>query len=174
MVDLKREFVDIAGLIQGTTASFSLRAKEKGLKINTLLPNQKIKAFIDKDRIVQAFTNLIGNALKFTQAGEITLLLEDKEKEIECSVSDTGKGIAKEDLPRVFSKFQQFGRTYGPGEKGTGLGLSITKGIIELHKGKIWVTSELDQGTKFTLTLPKYTTPELLKECLGSGLKKAD
>ena len=172
MVDLKREFVDIAGLIQGTAASFSLKAKEKGLKINTCLPNQKVKAFADKDRIIQVFTNLIGNALKFTQAGEITLLLEDKEKEIDCSVSDTGKGIAKEDLPRVFSKFQQFGRTYGPGEKGTGLGLSITKGIIELHKGKIWVTSELDQGTKFTLTLPKYTTPELLKECLGSGLKR--
>lgn len=174
MVDLKREFVDIAGLIQGTTASFSLRAKEKGLRINLQLPQKKIKAFIDKDRIIQAFTNLIGNALKFTQAGEITLLLKDKdkEKEIECSVSDTGKGIAKEDLPRVFSKFQQFGRTYGPGEKGTGLGLSITKGIIELHKGKIWVTSELDQGTKFTLTLPKYTTPELLKECLGAGLKR--
>ncbi len=172
MVDLKREFVDIAGLIQGTTASFSLRAKEKGLKINTLLPSRKIKAFIDKDRIIQAFTNLIGNALKFTQAGEITLLLEDKEKEIECSVSDTGKGIAKEDLPRVFSKFQQFGRTYGPGEKGTGLGLSITKGIIELHKGRIWVNSELDQGTKFTFTLPKYSLRSLLKECLESGLKR--
>ena len=172
MVDLKREFTDIAGLIQGTTASFSLRAKEKGLKINTLLPNQKIKSFIDKDRIIQVFTNLIGNALKFTRTGEINISLIDKEKEIECSVSDTGGGIAKEDLPRVFSKFQQFGRTYGPGEKGTGLGLSITKGIIELHKGKIRVTSELDQGSKFTFTLPKYTTPELLKECLGAGLKR--
>src|SRR3989338_5174221 len=172
MVDLKREFTDIAGLIQGTTASFSLRAKEKGLKINTLLPNQEIKSFIDKDRIIQVFTNLIGNALKFTRTGEINISLIDKEKEIECSVSDTGGGIAKEDLPRVFSKFQQFGRTYGPGEKGTGLGLSITKGIIELHKGKIRGNSELDQGSKFTFLLPKYNTQELFKECITHSLKR--
>src|SRR3989338_4435694 len=172
MVDLKREFTDIAGLIQGTIASFSLRAKEKGLKINTLLPNQKIKAFIDKDRIIQVFTNLIGNALKFTQTGEIGISLIDKEKEIECSVSDTGGGIAKEDLPRVFSKFQQFGRTDGPGEKGTGLGLSITKAIVELHKGKIWIGSELGKGTKVTFLLPKYNTQELFKECITHSLKR--
>ncbi len=172
MVDLKRELVDLPGLIQGASASFSLKAKEKGLQITFSLPKPKIKAFADKDRITQVFTNLIGNALKFTQKGQINISLEDKDKEIECSVSDTGGGIAKEDLPRVFGKFQQFGRTYGPGEKGTGLGLSITKGIIELHKGRIWVSSELDQGSKFTFTLPKYSLRGLLKECLESGLKR--
>ena len=82
------------------------------------------------------------------------------------------RGIAKEDLPRVFSKFQQFGRTAGPGEKGTGLGLSITKAIVELHKGKIWIDSELGKGTKVTFSLPKYNTQELFKECVTHSLKR--
>ncbi len=70
-------------------------------------------------------------------------------------MSDTGVGIAKEDMPKVFQKFQQFCRTCGPGEKGTGLGLAIVKGIMDMHKGRIWVESELGKGTKVTFTLPK-------------------
>ena len=68
---------------------------------------------------------------------------------------DTGVGIAKENLPKLFDKFEQFGRVNGPGEKGTGLGLSIAKGIVELHGGKIWAESETNKGTTFIFTLPK-------------------
>ena len=111
--------------------------------------------YADKDRIIQVFTNLVGNALKFTKQGRIEISVVDRTDVVECGVYDTGPGITKEDLPLIFSKFQQFSRIAGSGEKGTGLGLSITKGIIELHKGKIWVESEVGQGSKFTFTLPK-------------------
>ena len=172
MVELKKEFVDLAAAVKCVVAGFSLIAKEKSLSMETSFSPEKIKAFADKDRIIQVFTNLIGNSLKFTQSGRISIALSEKDAFIECSVSDTGGGIAKEDLPRVFSKFQQFGRTAGPGEKGTGLGLSITKAIIELHKGKIWIDSELDKGTKVTFSLPKYSTRELFRECVTHSLKK--
>ena len=172
MVELKKEFVDLAGAVKGVIAGFSLIVKEKSLSIETSFSPEKIKAFADKDRIIQVFTNLIGNSLKFTQSGRISIYLSEKDTSIECSVSDTGGGIAKEDLPRVFSKFQQFGRTAGPGEKGTGLGLSITKAIVELHKGKIWIDSELGKGTKVTFSLPKYNTQELFKECVTHSLKR--
>ena len=172
MVELKKEFVDLGGTVKSVVAGFSLLAKEKSLSLETNFSPEKIKAFADKDRIIQVFTNLIGNSLKFTQSGQININLSQKDKFIECAVSDTGGGIAKEDLPRVFSKFQQFGRTAGPGEKGTGLGLSITKAIVELHKGKIWIDSELEKGTKVTFSLPIYSPEELFKECLANSLKK--
>jgi GGDEF domain-containing protein len=97
----------------------------------------------------------------------------DKENVVECSVSDTGLGISDEDLPKVFNKFDQFGREFESAEKGTGLGLAISKGIIELHRGKIWAESTLGEGTKISFTLPKYSPRELFKEQVADGLAKA-
>jgi PAS domain S-box-containing protein len=154
-VELGKELVEMTDLVKGVVSGFSLRAKEKNLQIDTYFSKEKITANIDKDRIIQVFTNLVGNSLKFTPAGFITVSVVEKDEVIECSVKDTGKGIPKEDLPKLFSKFQQFGRQRGPGEKGTGLGLSISRGIIELHKGKIWAESEPHRGTVITFTLPK-------------------
>lgn len=82
--------------------------------------------------------------------------------------------MSREDLPKVFRKFQQFERPQGgAGEKGTGLGLSIAKGIIELHHGKIWVESELGKGTKFIFSLPGYTKGMTFKHYVNNGLRKA-
>jgi len=177
-MELKRGQVDIIGLIRRVVSSFESKAKEKGLQLRTSFPKKRIDAYVDADRITQVFTNLVGNALKFTEKGYIEISAQEKENEVECAVADTGIGISKEDLPRVFSKFQQFGRSAGAGEKGTGLGLSIGKEIVERHNGKIWVESppaarlsggqgragKLGQGTKFTFTLPKYTAEEVLSE----------
>jgi len=76
-------------------------------------------------------------------------------------------------LPKLFDKFQQFGRTVGAGEKGTGLGLSIAKAIVEGHKGKIFVDSQFGKGTKFTFTLPKYAPEALLRESIDSAIRVA-
>ena len=156
-VQLKRGRVDLVALAREASSVFYTQAQERGLEIKEKVSKKKVEIYIDKDKIFQVFTNLIANALKFTEKGSIGISVIDKEDTVECEVSDTGKGISQEDLTKVFGKFQQFGREAGPGKKGTGLGLSISKGFIELHGGRIWVTSELDRGTQFTFTLPKYT-----------------
>lgn len=171
-VELRKELVDMVGLINGVVSAFSLAAKEKNLQLSARFSKEKIMAYIDKDRIIQVFTNVVGNALKFTGAGYIIVSAQENSEVIECRVADTGKGIAQEDLPRLFSKFQQFGRQHGPGEKGTGLGLSISKGIIELHKGKIRAESSPGRGTAITFSLPRYTTRELFREYINNGLQR--
>lgn len=171
-VELRKELIDIVELVKGVASAFALQSEERGLKISAYFSKAKLRLYVDKDRIIQVFTNLVGNALKFTAHGAIDISLLEAEDKVECSVSDTGRGIGKEDLPRLFSKFQQFGRAHGPGEMGTGLGLSISKGIVELHKGKIWAESELNKGTKISFSLPKYAAEELFREYVANGLKK--
>ncbi len=154
-IELKVREVDISGLVRQVGIAFMPKIKEKGLELRLQLPQKINKVPLDYDRILQVFTNLLANSIKFTKEGFIEIAVLEKEGEIECSVSDSGIGISEEDLPKVFGKFQQFGQIERIGEKGTGLGLSIVKGIIDLHKGKIWVESELAKGSKFTFTLPK-------------------
>jgi diguanylate cyclase (GGDEF)-like protein len=133
-----------------------------------------MNVYADPDKIIQIFTNLIGNAIKLTpEKGQITLEIKDMEKEIECSVADTGKGIAGEDMPKLFTKFQQFDRVPGAGAKGTGLGLAITKELVRMHGGRIWAESKLGKGSKFTFTIPKYTAEALFREHVNNGIKEA-
>lgn len=172
-IELKRELIDIVSLAKEVSSSFTSAFQSKGLEIKYNFPKDKIELYVDKDRITQVFMNLISNALKFTPAGYIEVSIVDKENVVECVVSDTGIGIQEEDLPKVFSKFEQFGREFESAEKGTGLGLAISKGIIELHRGKIWVESKLGQGTKISFTLPKYSPRELFKEYVTNGLAEA-
>ncbi len=154
-LQLKKDNVDIVSLIKKTVSSFEGRAKEKGLELKQDFSPAEIPLFIDADKLTEVFINLLGNAVKFTDKGCIEISVKDKGKEVECFVKDTGIGIAQENLPKVFDKFQQFGRVSGPGERGTGLGLSIVKGIIEMHNGNIRVESRFGEGTKFTFVLPK-------------------
>lgn len=149
------EAFEIIAVIKQVTNAFELKIKEKGLILRADLPKVSINIHGDTDSMIQVLTNLIGNALKFTDKGFIDVAAKDKGANIEISVSDTGIGIAEENLPKLFEKFQQFGRVNGPGEKGTGLGLAIAKGIVLMHKGNIWAESEPGKGTKITFTIPK-------------------
>jgi len=101
-------------------------------------------------------TNLVGNALKFTPAqGKIIIKAFRVEDFLRVEVRDTGVGIPKQDLDKVFDKFYQVDRNKSfTSVKGTGLGLPISKGIVERHGGKIWAESEAGQGSKFIFTLP--------------------
>ncbi|TAN61963.1 HAMP domain-containing histidine kinase, partial [bacterium] len=136
-------------------SQFSSQAREKGLEIKEIFSLPAIECSLDKEKIIQVFSHLIYNAVKFTDSGCIEVAIRDKDGTVECSVSDTGIGIPQEDILRVFERFTQFRRAYGPGEKGVGLGLAIIKEIIELHRGKIWVESQPGKGTKFSFSLPK-------------------
>ncbi len=173
-IELKKKTVDMRVLIENVVMMFESKAKEKGLELKVSLPlNERLNFYVDEDRIIQVFTNLISNALKFTTQGEVNISLAPKENEVEFIVSDTGVGIAGEDLPKVFDKFQQFGRTGGSGGVGTGLGLSIAKGLVELHRGRIWVESEVGKGAKFIFTLPKYSEDQNAREYIEDAIEDA-
>ncbi len=184
-LELKKEIVNVADIAKEVISIFQRRAQTKGLKILEDFPNDTLEFYADKDKMIQVFTNLIGNAIKFTPKGYVEVSAVNKGEFIECSVLDTGPGIAPEDLEKIFDKFQQLGQTPGP-EQGTGLGLVICKGIVESHHGRIWVESPsplrrregkdaqtLPYKTKFTFTLPRYKTIEVFKEYLMWGIKEA-
>ena len=152
---LNRIFVDVRMLIEEVLESYRGHFETKNIVVQASLDKQIPKLYVDRDKLIQVLTNLIGNASKFTQAdGLVVITARSKENEMQFSVADTGTGISPENLKRVFGKFEQFGRVPGTGAKGTGLGLAISKGLVELHGGKIWVESELGKGTKFSFTLP--------------------
>jgi len=173
-VVLKREFVDLASIINDVATQFKPKADGKQIEFVTVFPASLPPIYIDADRISQVFTNLIGNAIKFTPThGKITVEIIAKEKEYECRVTDTGIGIAPENLDKVFARFEQFDRREGGGAKETGLGLAITKALVQLHRGSIWLESELNNGTKFIFTLPKYSPATLLHEHVVQSMKEA-
>ncbi len=111
----------------------------------------------DRDRLIQVVINLISNAVKFTDSGSITCAARLLNGEIVVSVTDSGIGIKPEDQPKVFEKFKQVGDTLTDKPKGTGLGLPICKEIVEHHGGRIWVESEIGQGSTFSFSLPPET-----------------
>jgi len=130
-------------------------AKSKDIQIIKNMDKGFPEIPIDPDKIMQVLNNLIGNAIKFTpQNGKITVSSgwHPDGTKIVVSVSDTGTGIAPENIPKLFQRFEQFGDQQGI--SGTGLGLSIAKEIVERHGGEITVHSELKKGSIFTFTLP--------------------
>ncbi|MFH1640590.1 MAG: response regulator [Candidatus Omnitrophota bacterium] len=130
-------------------------AEAKCLYLKTELCLKIPKIEFDADRINQVLSNLINNAIKFTVTGGIIVSAskDDKEETVIVCVKDTGEGIRKEDMPKLFQKFQQLTRG-NQDNAGTGLGLAICKEIVEQHGGKIWVESEYGKGCEFKLTLP--------------------
>jgi len=129
-------------------------AKEKGINLVLELDSSLPKVSLDKDKITQVLSNLVNNALKFTKEGSITITTSKREDKIQVSVSDTGCGIKKEDLPRLFHEFEQLETVGIEKTRGTGLGLAISKEIITRHNGEIWAESELGKGTTFFFKLP--------------------
>jgi signal transduction histidine kinase len=100
---------------------------------------------------------LVGNAIKFTDAGEVRIDAATTEGALEVSVSDTGPGISPADQEYIFEEFRQAEGSVAQRKGGTGLGLAIAKKIVEMHGGKIWVESEVGKGSTFTFSLPlKY------------------
>lgn len=173
-MELKNRLVDPLLLIKDQLASFKAEAENKKITLSAALPEKLPQLYIDPDRIAQVLVNLIGNALKFTpEAGSVLVEAKELDECIQIQVKDSGVGIAKENFSKLFDRFQQIDRIPGPGAKGTGLGLAISKSIIELHKGKIWVESEVSKGARFIFTLPKIEEEHYFYECVNNGIKRA-
>ena len=144
----------IKDVIQAVVASMQPLATEKNLPLNVTVSADLPPASGDERRISQVLMNLVGNAIKFTDSGEIRIDVKATEGSFMVSVSDTGPGIAQMDQQNIFEEFRQAQSSTTQKKGGTGLGLAIAKRIVELHGGKIWVESEIGKGSTFTFSLP--------------------
>ncbi|MCJ7802836.1 MAG: ATP-binding protein, partial [Candidatus Marinimicrobia bacterium] len=100
------------------------------------------------------------------------ILVTEKKDTVECCIKDTGRGIEQKDLGTLFDRLHKVGEIMRTGGKGSSLGLSVCKGIVKLHKGRIWVNSIINEGSKFYFSLPKYSTDEIITENIENEIKK--
>ena len=153
-VDWLRNPLSVKELLERAIAATAALFEQKKLELIQEIEPGLPEVIGDRDRLIQVVINLISNAVKFTDQGYIICRAKRTGQEITVSIIDSGMGIAKEDEPKVFEKFKQVGDTLTDKPKGTGLGLPICKEIVEHHGGRIWVESELGQGSNFSFTLP--------------------
>jgi signal transduction histidine kinase len=152
---IEPERIDVASLLAETYELFKTEAANNSITLHqTIAPNAP-PLFADRHRMIQVLSNLVGNAMKFTpKDGMVSMRAEPRDEFVLFSVSDTGPGIPRENLDKIFNPYWQAKRT---ARLGAGLGLPIAKGIVEAHGGKIWVESEPGMGTRFLFTMPAAT-----------------
>lgn len=139
-------------LLRSLVFSFESLAERKNISLNTQFPPEIEEAYYDKDKLEKIVSNLLSNAFKYTpNNGTVTVIIAHKNDALSMEISDTGKGINKEELKRVFDRFY---RVEGSEAKGSGIGLSLVKELVDLHNGKLNVDSIIGQGTTFKVTLP--------------------
>ena len=157
--DLQRTPVDLNALLKSIADKFSIQAHQ--VQINLCTELIQLPPIIgDGDRLAQVFINLVDNALKFsTTGGTVTIRMAAVDEAVWVKVIDNGVGIAAEDLPRIFERFYQADKSrQGGAGRGVGLGLAIAVQIITAHGGRIWVESQVGQGSTFTVSLPNHLT----------------
>jgi len=155
-MEIRDNTFSLNSTIQNLYSFFSLLAESKNIQLNykTALDNTKSQIVTDETKLNQILTNLINNAIKFTQNGSIDFGYEIANNEIQFYVKDTGIGIAPEFQDKIFERFVQADLKISRGFEGAGLGLSICKGLVEKLGGKIWVESEVNKGSTFFFTIP--------------------
>lgn len=159
-VGLQVDNIPVLDILERVTGSLQLQAKEKGISIGVEIPRDLPHAIeADGALLHQALYNLVENALKYTpEGGEVTIHLQTSASELTFAVQDSGIGIPKNDLPRLFEKFYRGTNREALSQRGTGLGLAIVKSIAERHGGNVWVESELGKGSTFYLQIPLMQT----------------
>lgn len=154
-VDLLPSTFDVVSEIQEAAAEFALRAANKGLQLQVITSPSLGKIHTDRTGLHRVLGNLIGNAVKFTDQGGITLEAEGDVSHVTIRVIDTGIGISSEFLPRIFDEFKQESTGWNRTHEGNGLGLTVVRRLVDLMGGTIEVESQKDQGSTFTLVLPR-------------------
>ena len=129
-------------------------ADEKKLALKIEVQPDLPLGHADERRVTQVLLNLLGNAIKFTDAGEVTVRATASKGSFTIAVHDTGPGISDSDQARIFEEFQQVDSSATKKKGGTGLGLSISRRIVEMQGGRLWVESKLGEGSTFFFTLP--------------------
>ena len=154
-MELEAGDFDLPQAIDNTLVLIRERAMRRGITVERSVDPALGEINGDERKVKQVLLNLLSNAVKFTpEGGRIAVRATAVNGTVEVSVVDTGVGIAPEDQEAVFEEFRQVGTDYARKHEGTGLGLALARKFVELHGGKIWVTSQVGQGSTFTFTIP--------------------
>jgi signal transduction histidine kinase/CheY-like chemotaxis protein len=150
---LVREWTSLADVVVEATSAVETLFRRTGVRLDVRLPADLPQLFIDPLRVRQILINLLNNAVRFTEVGEVTVSARLEQDQVVVEVADTGVGIDPADLPSVFRDFWRPGEPVR-GRRGSGLGLAVSKRFAELHGGNMWVTSVRGRGSAFALALP--------------------
>ncbi len=171
--------IEMCGFVENLTEDMRFSAEKKGLGIEfiqgtytassssidaskaigrTIAP--LMYSLIDPDRMREVMTNVFDNAVKYTESGKITISVTGNNDVVQISISDTGPGIPKDDLPHLFQKFYRVDNSATRSVGGTGLGLFICSAIVKLYNGTIWADSKLGEGSTFYINLPRLTSQQ--------------
>jgi signal transduction histidine kinase len=153
-MELALDEYSVSDVVNTVRTSLRSIAAEKGLEFTAHVPDDLPVAYGDSGRLTQCLMNLAGNALKFTRKGHVDIAVELAADQLIYRVSDTGIGIAREELTNVFGAFRQLDTTITREFGGTGLGLSIAKKFVEMLGGRIWAESEVGKGSTFIFSVP--------------------
>jgi two-component system phosphate regulon sensor histidine kinase PhoR len=159
---------DLRATILSAVEQAQVSAQRRGLTLTAELPETPLVTRHDPQRLGQAMTNLIGNALKFTiRGGSVRVTLSPHPRGAQIQVIDTGVGIDAGELPHVFERFYRGSRANEARGSGSGLGLAIVRSVVEMHRGRVMVESRVGAGSTFTVTLP--ADPRTAVEAAASG-----
>jgi len=155
-IEFKPEPILLENIISNIVEELKINAEKKGLYIKMLKPPASLpKLMIDRDKLRQVILNIIDNAIKYTQAGGITIALKQLDSWARITISDTGEGITKEEMGGLFQTFTRAGAGANLNSEGAGIGLYVAKKFVEMHKGKIWAESKgRGKGSTFYIELP--------------------
>ncbi len=155
-VGLRISRCDLAEIAQTVVTELTLTAQQRQQQLLYETPGTKLFVRGDPQRLYQVVSNLISNAIKYTQpGGRVTVMLRANDDQVRLEVRDTGPGISTEAQARIFERFYR-APSVAADDRGTGLGLAIVKSIVEQHGGRVWVTSAIGQGSTFSVSLPAW------------------
>lgn len=155
-MELRLQPVDVRKLVDGVVPTATALIHGKPITLRREVPEDLSLVWADPSRLRQVLVNLLSNAAKFTEKGEIEIYAWEGEGEVYISVRDTGVGIPAADCERLFQYFEQGSHAASQQGSGVGLGLALCRDFVTMHGGRIWVDSEVDVGTTFTFTVPVY------------------
>jgi len=144
----------LENVVETVRAATEALAETKKLELNSEVAKRLPIGIGDEQRLTQVLLNLVGNAIKFTDKGEVRISATMVNSHFAVRVTDTGPGIPVDEQKRIFEKFHQVDSSNTKAKGGTGLGLAIAKQIVEMHGGRIWVESRLGEGATFQMELP--------------------
>lgn len=169
-LELEIRRLSVSQLVESCLETSQRRAVEKDLRISFQLPQQLPDIAGDRRRLAEVLQNLLDNAIQYTlPGGKIVVRAETAQNDVIFTVSDTGIGIPKAEQPRIFERFYRVDVARSREAGGTGLGLAIAKHLVEVHGGRLWVESEVGQGSEFHFSVPQFDSQDVAPRALSDG-----